>query len=81
MNVFGLKLVGAYMVFSVAAALPGGATVIDFEAQTANTGGSLSGIADSPLTIGPATFNGGELRNGEIGLNADHCRPERAASR
>ena len=47
------------------------ATTIDFEAQALNAGGSLTGIPDSPLTIGIATFTGGELRSGEIGLNAD----------
>jgi hypothetical protein len=54
-----------------AAALPVCATVINFEAQAANTGGNLTGIPDSPLTIGIATFIGGELRDGEVGLNAD----------
>jgi PEP-CTERM motif len=50
---------------------PAMATVIDFEAQTAARGGSLTGIPDSPLTIGSATFTGGELLNTEVGLNAD----------
>ncbi len=54
-----------------AAALPASATVIDFEAQAANRGGNLTGIPDSPLTIGIATFTGGELRSAEVGLNAD----------
>jgi hypothetical protein len=53
------------------AVLPLRATVIDFEAQAANQGGNLTGVPDSPLTIGIATFTGGELRSGEIGLNAD----------
>jgi hypothetical protein len=47
------------------------ATVIDFEAQAANRGGNLTGIPDSPLTIGIATFTGGELRSGIINLPAD----------
>ncbi|HTU48629.1 MAG TPA: PEP-CTERM sorting domain-containing protein [Bryobacteraceae bacterium] len=47
------------------------ATVINFEAQAANTGGNLTGIPDSPLTIGIASFTGGELRDGEVGLNAN----------
>ena len=47
------------------------ADVIDFEAQTVAHGGNLTGIPDSPLTIGIATFTGGELLNGEVGLNAD----------
>jgi PEP-CTERM motif len=51
--------------------LPGSATTVDFEAQAAGRGGSLTGTPDSPLTIGSATFTGGELLNGEVGLNAD----------
>ena len=39
---------------------PAVADVIDFETQAANTGGFLTGIPDSPLTIGIATFAGGE---------------------
>ncbi len=50
---------------------PASATVIDFEAQAANRGGNLTGIPDSPLTIGIATFTGGELRFGLINLPAD----------
>ena len=38
------------------------ADLIDFETQAANAGGFLTGIPDSPLTIGIATFSGGELR-------------------
>ncbi len=54
------------------AAIPiGAATVIDFEAQAANTGGNLTGTPNSPLTIGMATFTGGELRDGEVGLPVD----------
>jgi hypothetical protein len=37
-------------------ARPANATVIDFEAQAAGRGGSFTGIPDSPLTIGIATF-------------------------
>jgi hypothetical protein len=55
----------------LALARSAGATVIDFEAQASGLGGSLTGIPDSPLTIGIATFTGGELRNGEINLPAD----------
>ena len=47
------------------------ASVIDFEAQAANRGGNLTGIPDSPLTIGIATFTGGGLRSGLINLPAD----------
>lgn len=54
-----------------AAALPADATVINFDAQAASHGGNLTGIPDSPMTIGIATFTGGELRGGEVGLNAD----------
>jgi hypothetical protein len=50
---------------------PASATVIDFEAQAANRGSNLTGIPDSPLTIGIATFTGGELRDGLINLPAD----------
>jgi hypothetical protein len=48
-----------------------GATVIDFEAQAAGRGGSLTGIPDSPLTVGIATFTGGELLHAEINIPAD----------
>ena len=47
------------------------ATTIDFESQAAARGGNLTGIPDSPLTVGMATFTGGELLNAEVGLNAD----------
>ena len=50
---------------------PASASVIDFEAQAANRGGNLTGIPDSPLTIGIATFTGGELRSGLLNLPAD----------
>jgi hypothetical protein len=50
---------------------PALADVIDFQAQTVASGGNITGIPDSPLTIGIATFIGGELLNGEVGLNAD----------
>ena len=53
------------------ASAPASASVIDFEAQAANRGGNLTGIPDSPLTIGIATFTGGELRSGLINLPAD----------
>src|SRR5215831_1941847 len=53
------------------AATPASASVIDFEPQAANRGGSLTGIPDSPLTFGIATFTGGELRGGLINFPAD----------
>jgi hypothetical protein len=53
----------------VAGVAPAAATVIDFEAT--GRGGNLTGIPDSPLTIGIGTFTGGELVNAEVGLNAD----------
>jgi hypothetical protein len=63
---------GLYLVLVVAAsARPATATVINFDAQAADRGGNLTGIPDSPLTIGIATFSGGELLNAEVGLNAD----------
>jgi len=55
----------------VVAAAPATATIINFEAQAASRGGNLTGIPDSPLTIGIATFTGGELLKAEVGLNAD----------
>jgi hypothetical protein len=67
-----VKRLGMCSVLAVMATVaPATATIIDFEAQAASRGGSLTGIPDSPLTIGIATFTGGELLNGEIGLNAD----------
>lgn len=57
------------LLLAATASLPAG--TIDFEAEAANTGGFLTGIPDSPLSIGVATFAGGELRRGEIGLVAD----------
>jgi hypothetical protein len=71
MKRFVVTLFGSYMLVICATALPAAATAIDFEAQAANTGANLTGIPDSPLTVGIATFTGGELRDGEIGLNAD----------
>jgi hypothetical protein len=70
MQRFIMKSCG-HIFLCLAAALPVCATVINFEAQVANTGGNLTGIPDWPLTIGIATFTGGELRDGEVGLNAD----------
>ncbi|HEY1217042.1 MAG TPA: PEP-CTERM sorting domain-containing protein [Bryobacteraceae bacterium] len=64
-------LLGSYLLLALAAAVPACATVIDFEAEAGNRGGNLTGIPDSPLTIGGATFTGGELLTGEVGLNAD----------
>ena len=59
-----------YMLLLLAAA-PAFASVVDFQAQAANHGGNLTGIPDSPLTIGIATFTGGELRDGLINFPAD----------
>ncbi|MBV9082862.1 MAG: hypothetical protein JOZ62_09315, partial [Acidobacteriaceae bacterium] len=56
---------------AAAGVTPAMATVINFDAQAADRGGNLTGIPDSPLTIGIATFSGGELLNAEVGLNAD----------
>jgi|ERR1700761_6449299 len=63
--------IGAHVLFCFAVALPVCGTVINFEAQAANTGGNLTGIPNSPLTIGLATFTSGELRDAEVGLPAD----------
>ena len=59
------------LVLVILVAAPAFATTIDFEAQAANAGGFLTGIPDSPLTIGLATFSGGELRSAEIDLPAN----------
>jgi hypothetical protein len=71
MKSLALSVLGSVAILTFSAVLPAGATTIDFEAQAASRGGNLTGIPDSPLTIGTATFTGGELLNGEIGLNAD----------
>jgi hypothetical protein len=47
------------------------ATTVDFDAQAAGRNTSFDGILDSPLTIGIATFMGGELLNNEDG-GIDH---------
>jgi len=57
------------LLLAATAALSAG--TIDFEAEASNASGLLTGIPDSPLAIGVATFTGGELRRGEIGLVAD----------
>jgi hypothetical protein len=59
------------LILVILAAAPAFATTVDFEAQAANAGGFLTGIPDSPLTIGLATFTGGELRSAEVGLPAN----------
>ncbi len=64
-------LLGSTALLAFATVGPASASTINFEAQGAGTGGNLTGIPDSPLTIGVATFTGGELREAEIGLNAD----------
>jgi hypothetical protein len=60
-----------YSLLLGAAVVPVSATTIDFESQAAGRGGNLTGVPDSPLVIGIATFTGGELLNAEVGLNAD----------
>ena len=60
-----------FLILLLAATAALSADTIDFEAETANAGGFLTGTPDSPLAIGVATFTGGELRRGEIGLIAD----------
>ena len=55
----------------IASVAPATATVINFDTQGAGRGGIPTGIPDSPLTIRAATFTGGELLNGETGLNVD----------
>lgn len=67
---YSIAFAASFLLLTVASA-PAFATVIDFEAQAANAGGNLTGIPDSPLTIGIATFTAGELRQGLIGLPAD----------
>jgi hypothetical protein len=66
-----LSAAGVSVLLALAAAPPAMTEVIDFESQTLMRGGNPTGISDSPLTIGSATFTGGELLNGEVGLNAD----------
>lgn len=56
---------------ALAALLPATATTINFDAQAIGHAASFTGIPNSPLTIGIATFTGGELLNAEAGLNAD----------
>jgi len=64
-------LLGPCLVLGLAIVSPAHATVIDFETQAAQKGGNLTGVPDSPLTIGLASFTGGELLHGEVGLKAD----------
>jgi hypothetical protein len=71
MKRFVVTLLSPFMLLACTTVLPAAAAVIDFESQAANTGGNLTGIPDSPLAMGMATFTGGELRDGEIGLIAD----------
>jgi hypothetical protein len=66
-----LTVFGSCILAALVGAMPAEATSIDFEAQTAGRGGNLTGVPDSPLTIGIATFTGGELLNTEVGLQAD----------
>src|SRR3954470_23852324 len=62
---------GSYLSLALTVAVPADATTIDFEAQAVNRGGNLTGVPDSPLGIGVATFRGGELLRTEAGLDAD----------
>src|SRR3954453_3548372 len=71
MKHFGVILPGCGLLLALAGAIPAGATTIDFTTQAANRGGNFTGIPDSPLTIGIATFTGGELRSGLINLTGD----------
>jgi hypothetical protein len=70
MRVFS-AIPGVAFVISLVFVLPVAATTINFDAQAQQRGGNLTGIPDSPITIGAATFFGGELRNAEVGLAAD----------
>jgi hypothetical protein len=65
------SLIAASFCMVMLAAAPASADVVDFEAQAANLGSNLTGIPDSPLTIGIATFTGGELRDGLINFPSD----------
>jgi hypothetical protein len=71
MNFIQTSVLGALALLSLSAARPARAATIDFEAEAAGKGGNFTGISDSPLTIGLATFTGGELLNAEAGLDAD----------
>jgi hypothetical protein len=66
-----ITLLASSILLGFAASVTAEATAIDFELQVADRGGNLTGIPDAPLIIGPATFTGGELLNGEAGLKAD----------
>src|SRR5215472_4131055 len=66
-----LSVSASFCLLLTLASATASATVIDFEAQAANRGGNLTGIPDSLLTIGIATFTGGELRDGLINLPVD----------
>jgi hypothetical protein len=61
LGAFALVIVGV---------LPASADVIDFETQAASAGNFIT-AADPALTIGPATFTGGQLLQSELGLPAD----------
>jgi len=66
-----LMKIGPFLCVALVMVSPLAADVIDFDAQAAGNGGNITGIPDSPLIIGIATFTGGELLNGDVGLNAD----------
>jgi hypothetical protein len=51
----------------VGAVVPARADLIDFEAQGAGAPPTFTGILNSPLVIGIATFTGGQLLNHSVG--------------
>jgi hypothetical protein len=71
MKRFSRTLFSPCVLLAAVAVVPATAATIDFDSQASNRGGNLTGIPDSPLTIATATFTGGELLLGEVGLNAD----------
>jgi hypothetical protein len=66
-----LLKIGPFLCVALVMVSPLAAEVIDFDAQAAGNGGNIGGIPDSPLIMGMVTLTGGELLNGEMGLNAD----------
>jgi hypothetical protein len=62
--------IGSALLLALAAISPPMAGVIDFQAQTVATS-DLTGIPNSPLTIGIATFTRDQLLNSEVSLPAD----------
>lgn len=66
-----LTKAGRCMLLALVMASPAVPAVINFEGQAVSVGGNATGIPDSPVTIGIATFTGGEFLNAEVGLTAD----------